>query len=199
MLALAADRPADRSPAMLVAWASAAMKSFYAGRFDLAERLSAELRARPAPSPLVQAYLHQVAYLEAIRKADEEALMQVADVGPAVAQSIRAFFEETHNRRVLDDLERTGVRAAATPRPSGGSLEGKTFVFTGELESMSRHEAARRATEQGARVAPSVNRKVTHVVAGPGAGSKLAKAKELKLEILDEDQFLALLGGATRG
>ena len=137
--------------------------------------------------------------MDAIAEAEEEKLMEVPDVGPAVAQSIEAFFKDAHNQAILKQLKSRGVEPSAPESRRGGPLVGMTLVFTGELESMSRQEAARRATAQGARVAPSVTRKVTHVVAGPGAGSKLAKAKELELEILDEDQFLALLGGATKG
>jgi len=131
------------------------------------------------------------------KEASEQELMEVPDVGPAVAQSIRAFFIDEHNQQVLDGLGAAGVEGQAAPRPAGGGpLAGMTLVFTGELESMSRSEAARRATDRGAAVASSINRKVTHVVAGPGAGSKLAKARELELPIVDEDQFLALLDKA---
>ena len=134
--------------------------------------------------------------IEAIAEAAEDDLMQVEDIGPAVAQSIRAFFTLAANQRVLRRLRKAGLsypppaRAAAT-----GPMAGMVIVFTGELESMTRSKAKELAEARGAQVAPSVSKKVTHVVAGSGAGTKLDRARKLKLSILEEDQFLTLVGG----
>ncbi|HET9480749.1 MAG TPA: NAD-dependent DNA ligase LigA [Candidatus Polarisedimenticolia bacterium] len=139
--------------------------------------------------------------LEAIREADEESLMQVEDIGPAVAQSLRAFFDAAANRRVLARLLERGVVPEPVPRGEGasvGPLSGMVLVFTGELESMARSEAKRLAESLGAVVAGTVSRKVTHVVAGSAAGSKLEKARALKRAILDEEAFLALVGHEPR-
>lgn len=134
--------------------------------------------------------------LEAVANATEEQLVEVADVGPAMAQSIRAFFEAQENRRVLEKLEQGGV-AYPEPEPvesREGPLAGMVLVFTGELEGMSRAEARRLAESRGAEVAGSVTRKVTHVVAGSAAGSKLEAARKKGLPILSEEEFMKLTG-----
>lgn len=133
--------------------------------------------------------------LQAIRDADEAALLQVPDVGPVVAASIRRFFAEAHNREVLDALAAAGVQArteetAAKDRP----LAGKTLVLTGTLPTLTRDQASGMILAAGGKVSGSVSRKTTWVVAGADAGSKLARAQELGVPILDEAGFRALLG-----
>jgi DNA ligase (NAD+) len=135
--------------------------------------------------------------LDALAKADVERLLEVPDVGPIVAQSVHAFFHEPHNREVIAGLRAAGVgwvegegAAREAPKP----LSGKTFVLTGTLPSLSRDEAKERLEAAGAKVASSVSKKTDFVVAGSEAGSKLAKAQELGIEVLDEDGLLALLG-----
>ncbi len=133
--------------------------------------------------------------LEAIQKASVEELVEVPDVGPAVAQSIVTFFADKANAAVVGRLrQRDGVSypRARPPAAPGGPLSGTVFVFTGEMASMTRAQAKVLAVSLGARVAPSITKKVTHVVAGEKAGSKLRKARELKLQILEEEQFLEL-------
>src|SRR5690606_9160352 len=104
---------------------------------------------------------------------------------------------EPHNMAVLDALlaEVTPLDEAA-PVASGSPVEGKTIVFTGSLEKMSRDEAKAMADRYGAKVAGSVSKKTDLVVAGPGAGSKLAKAQELGIEVIDEDAWFVLVGEA---
>jgi DNA ligase (NAD+) len=133
--------------------------------------------------------------LDNLMSADEVRLQQVPEVGPVVAQSIAAFFAESHNRDVIAQLRAAGVHweehevMAAETLP----LSGKTFVLTGTLSSMSRDEAKERLEALGAKAAGSVSKKTDYVIAGIEAGSKLARARELGVAILDEQQFLQLL------
>ena len=133
--------------------------------------------------------------LDAVMAASEEALLEVADVGPIVAKSIRTFFDQPHNREVVEQLRACGVTweegepAAVAPKP----LSGKTFVITGTLPTLSRDEAKDRLEAAGAKVAGSVSKKTDFVVAGTEAGSKLVKAQELGIDVIDEAALLQLL------
>jgi DNA ligase (NAD+) len=135
--------------------------------------------------------------LTALMNADEEKIQEVPDIGPVVAKHVRNFFSQPHNIEVIDELRtKFGIDPTVAPRPSGsaeGSLTGKTFVLTGTLESMSRDQASDRITALGGKVSGSVSKKTTYVVAGAEAGSKLAKARELGVEILDEAGLIKLL------
>ncbi len=134
--------------------------------------------------------------LERIMDAGVDALLQVRDVGPVVAQSIRTFFEQPHNREVVEQLRAAGIRwdehgaaADAAPRP----LAGKTLVLTGTLPSLSRDDAKALLEAAGAKVAGSVSKQTAYVVAGADAGSKLDRARELGVAVLDEAAMRALL------
>ena len=133
--------------------------------------------------------------LDAIMNATEAQLLEVSDVGPIVAQSIRTFFEQPHNREVVEQLRACGVTwqegepAAVAFRP----LSGKTFVITGTLPGLSRDEAKDRVEAAGGKVAGSVSKKTDYVVAGVEAGSKLVKAQALGVTVIDEAALLALL------
>jgi len=133
--------------------------------------------------------------LEPLMTADEAALTAVSDVGPVVAARIAHFFVELHNRDVIAALRANGVhwKEGAPQRASDGPLSGATVVLTGGLDSMSRDEAGARLEALGAKVSGSVSKKTSIVVAGEAAGSKLAKAQELGLEIWNEDRLLAFL------
>jgi DNA ligase (NAD+) len=136
--------------------------------------------------------------LEALMAAEEEALRQAPDVGPIVAAAIRAFFQEPHNQQVIARLQAAGVHwpdLARKPAVSQ-SLAGKTFVLTGSLDSLTRDQAADRLRALGAKVSSSVSKKTDYVVAGRDAGSKLGKAQELNVTVLDEAGLLALLEGS---
>ena len=110
------------------------------------------------------------------------------------------FFGEPHNVRVVDDLlEEVTVAAVRGGRYDSSPVTGKTVVFTGTLERMTRGEAKAQAERLGAKVAGSVSKKTDYVVAGADAGSKLAKARELGVTVLDEQQWLQLTGVADRG
>ena len=135
--------------------------------------------------------------LDALLAADEQALLQVPDVGPVVASSIRHFLEEPHNREVIERLrvhgvtwpESDGIVDSRAPQP----LAGKTFVLTGTLPGMSRDQAKELLEAAGAKVAGSVSKKTDYVVAGAEAGSKLEKAQALGVAVLDEAGMLELL------
>jgi DNA ligase (NAD+) len=130
--------------------------------------------------------------LWACAKAPEEELTAIEGIGPIVAHSIVSFFSKPANRKVLEKLEKGGVnmRRLREEEPAGDRpFLGKTFVFTGELKGYSRKEAEDLAKRLGAKAAGSVSKLTTYVVAGGSAGSKLKKAKELGVEILDEGQF----------
>jgi DNA ligase (NAD+) len=138
--------------------------------------------------------------LDRILEAGLEQLLEVPDVGPVVAQSIRTFFDQPHNREVVEQLraaglsweEHAGAAAGAAPKP----LNGKTFVLTGTLPSMTRDEAKELIEAAGGKVAGSVSKKTHYVVAGAEAGGKLAKAQELGVAVLDEDGLRGLLATA---
>ena len=133
--------------------------------------------------------------LDAIMSASVEDLCQVADVGPIVAQSIHTFFEQPHNREVVEQLRAAGVHWSEQRRQREGSrpLAGMTFVLTGALPNLTRDEAKARIEASGGKVAGSVSRKTNYVVAGAEAGSKLAKAQELGVPIIDEAGLLGLV------
>jgi DNA ligase (NAD+) len=134
---------------------------------------------------------------ETLRRANMQALQQVLDVGPVVAQSVADFFAEKHNEDVIDQLLLAGVRPQeeAKKPDAGTGLAGKTFVLTGTLPVLSRDEAKAKIEAAGGKVSGSVSKKTHYVVAGAEAGSKLAKAEELGLTILDEAQLRKLLQG----
>ncbi|MCD6077507.1 MAG: ligA [Ramlibacter sp.] len=135
--------------------------------------------------------------LDPIMEASVERLLEVPDVGPIVAESLHAFFQQPHNREVIEQLRACGVQweegppAVQAPKP----LSGKTVVLTGTLPTLSREEAKEMLESAGAKVAGSVSKKTDYVVAGAEAGSKLDKARELGVAVLDEDGLRGLLAG----
>ncbi|MGB3741952.1 MAG: NAD-dependent DNA ligase LigA [Castellaniella sp.] len=132
--------------------------------------------------------------LQGVVQADEDALLQVPDVGPVVAASVSRFFAEAHNRDVLAALQAAGVEPQQEVAPAGAhALAGKTLVLTGTLPTLSRDEATQKILAAGGKVSGSVSGKTAWVVAGEDAGSKLAKAKSLGVPVIDEAALLALL------
>jgi DNA ligase (NAD+) len=126
------------------------------------------------------------------------AAIETPGIGPEVANALLDFFEEPHNQAVLDDLERAGVEPADLIWETKQSpVTGKTLVFTGSLETLSRDEAKAQAEKLGAKVAGSVSAKTDMVIAGPGAGSKLKKAQDLGVEVLTEQEWNTLVAGAA--
>ncbi len=137
--------------------------------------------------------------LDAIMDAPLERLLEVSDIGPVVAQSLRTFFEQTHNREVVAQLRACGLRwdegapAERLPTP----LAGKTLVITGTLPTLSRDEAKDLIEGAGGKVAGSVSKKTHYLLAGVDAGSKLDKARELGVAVIDENELKELLDGGT--
>ncbi|MDW8341193.1 MAG: NAD-dependent DNA ligase LigA [Geminicoccaceae bacterium] len=126
--------------------------------------------------------------------ATREDLLAIDGIGPVVVESLAEFFSEPHNREAADRLAaELEIAPARAPSAEASPLAGKTIVFTGTLERMTRAEAKARAEALGAKVAGSVSRQTDLVVAGPGAGSKLARARELGVPVIDEAQWLAIL------
>ncbi len=182
----ALDRMAAKSARNLI-------RSIDASRRTTLRRLIFALGIRHVGEATAGALAEHLRGLGALRKAALEQLMEVEDVGPAVAGSILDFFAAPANLRVVRSLEAAGITYPAPVRAKpAGPLAGRVMVFTGELESMSRAKAKETAESLGARVVGSVSKKATHLVAGAGAGSKLEKARALGIEVLDEDAFLAL-------
>ncbi|PUE09560.1 DNA ligase (NAD(+)) LigA [Limnohabitans sp. T6-5] len=135
--------------------------------------------------------------LDAVMAASEDALLQVADVGPIVAHSIRTFFDQPHNREVVQALRDAGIRWAEGEAlaPTEMPLAGVTVVLTGTLQTMGRDEAKDKLEALGAKVAGSVSKKTSYVVAGAEAGSKLDKAQALGVPVLDDAGLAVLLSG----
>lgn len=133
------------------------------------------------------------ASIESLMHASLDALLNVPDVGPVVAGSIARFFAEPHNQEVVKALREQGVEPQVPEAPRSAGLAGKTFVLTGTLPTWSREEASSRIVAAGGKVSGSVSRKTTYVVAGEDAGSKLEKATELGVAVLNEEGLKALL------
>jgi DNA ligase (NAD+) len=135
--------------------------------------------------------------IDELMQASEERLLQVADIGPVVARSVRSFFDDPLNIELIEQLRASGVHwpdaepmEMAAPKP----LHGKIFVLTGTLPTMARDQAAALIEAAGGKVSGSVSKKTSYVVAGEEAGSKLAKAQELGVTVLDEEGLKQLLG-----
>jgi DNA ligase (NAD+) len=135
--------------------------------------------------------------IEDIIKASAEELSRVADVGPRVSEAIIEFFSREANRDLVDDLRKAGVEMTAEKKVRSTQLAGMTFVLTGALPTLSREEAKQRIEDAGGKVSGSVSKKTSYVVAGEEAGSKLDKAQELKIAVIDEAGLLALLAGSA--
>ena len=139
--------------------------------------------------------------LDAVMQASEEQLLQVRDVGPVVATSVRAFFAQPHHREVIEQLRALGVHwpeeldKASQPKP----LQGQTYVITGTLSRLSRDEARDLLEGLGAKVASSVSKKTTALIAGESAGSKLEKAQSLGVTVMDEAAFESWLQSVNAG
>ena len=136
-----------------------------------------------------------------VAKGDEEAIAEMDaldQIGDTVIASIKAYFGESHNRGIVERLTKEVTILDAEKPKSNSAVAGKTVVFTGALEKMTRDEAKAMAERLGAKAAGSVSKKTDYVVAGPGAGSKLAEAKKHGVAVLTEDEWLKLIGGRSR-
>jgi len=185
----ALERMADKSASNLVAALEASKRTTLARfLFGLGIRHVGETTAKDLA--------RHFGSLDRVLDATLEQLLEVPDVGPTVAQSLRTFFDQPHNREVVEQLRTAGVtwpehdgQADAAPRP----LAGRTFVLTGTLPTLEREAAKALIEAAGGKVAGSVSKKTHYVVAGEAAGSKLDKARELGVPIIDEAALKALL------
>jgi DNA ligase (NAD+) len=192
----ALDRMADKSAANIVKALEDSKKTTL-GRFLYA------LGIRHVGESTAKDLAKHFGSLDAIMAATPEQLLEVSDVGPIVAQSLHTFFEQPHNREVVEQLRAAGIHwpesegsaAQRAPQP----LAGKTFVLTGSLPTLTRDEAKERLEALGAKVAGSVSKKTDYVVAGEEAGSKLDKAQQLGITVLDEAGMLALIDAMKEG
>jgi DNA ligase (NAD+) len=132
--------------------------------------------------------------LDAIMRANAEQLEEVNEVGPRIAESIVEFFADEHNRKLVNDLRKAGLTFTGQKKQRGTKLAGKTFVLTGTLVRHTRDEAKKMIEDAGGRVSGSVSKKTDYVVAGSDAGSKLDKARELKVSVIGEEELESLVG-----
>lgn len=132
--------------------------------------------------------------MDALMAATPEELERVQEVGPRVAAAVHEFFAEERNRKLIERLRAAGLTFTAEKRRKSAKLEGLTFVLTGTLPTLTREEAKERIEASGGRVSGSVSKKTSYVVAGEEAGSKLDKARELKVPVIGEKELLEMLG-----
>jgi DNA ligase (NAD+) len=132
--------------------------------------------------------------IRALQEAREEELQAVSTVGPRIAESIVHFFADPHNRKMVGRLRRAGVTVSAPGRPAGGKLAGLTFVLTGTLPTYSREEAKALIESHGGVVASSVGKTTRYVLAGEAAGSKLARAAQLSIPVISEEDLRSMIG-----
>jgi DNA ligase (NAD+) len=136
--------------------------------------------------------------LDPLLEATVDELQEIKGIGPEMAESVHRFFSSPRNRKVLARLREAGIKPLAEKRAKGPqTLAGEVVVFTGSLETMTRPEAQRLAEGAGAQIAASIGKKVTLVVAGPGAGSKLEEASRRKIHVIDEAAFRKRVGGSS--
>ena len=131
--------------------------------------------------------------LEAFRNATYEQLIAIQDVGPRTAIEVEEWLQDPANQGLIDDLLTCGVSPTEPEGPRSDAFAGQTYVFTGKLEKFSREAAEELVMTMGGKAAGSVSKATSYVIAGPGAGSKLAKAEQLGVPVLTEDEFLAML------
>jgi len=180
------ERMGEKSAANLIA---ALDKS----RHTTLDRFLYALGIREVGEATARALAQAFGELDALMEASAEQLEAVRDIGPVVAQHIVHFFEQAHNRDVIRRLLEAGIRWPAVRRARQQPLQGNTYVLTGTLSSMTRDEAREKLQALGATVAGSVSARTTAVIAGEKAGSKLARAEQLGIDILTEDDLLRLL------
>jgi DNA ligase (NAD+) len=131
--------------------------------------------------------------IEAAALSEPEKLERVEEIGPRISQSISEFFNAESNKLLVSELKRLGIEMTAEKKERSRELEGLTFVITGTLPTLSREEAKKKIETAGGKTAGSVSKKTDFVVAGEEAGSKLAKANELNIPVLNEAELLAKL------
>jgi len=181
------DRLAEKS-------ASNLMAAIERSRQTTLPRLLYALGIRHVGEHVAQVLARHYPQWQDLQRTSFEELQAIYEIGPRIAQSLVAFFQDPGNQAVLEKLQRGGMQVAVAPRStSAQTLRGKTFVFTGGLQSYTREEAKRLVEARGGRVAASVSRNTTYVVAGADAGSKLDHARKLGVSVLSEEELQSLL------
>ncbi|MDX1411228.1 MAG: NAD-dependent DNA ligase LigA, partial [Nitrospirales bacterium] len=158
------------------------------------------LGIRHVGAHIARVLANHIGSLEGLRISHKEDLQRLHEIGPEIASSIESFFQEPRNLAVLKRMEDLGVRVGTVERRSASCkqpLAGKIFVLTGTLDGFSRQEAKQQIESLGGRVTSGVSKQTDYVVAGREAGSKLHKAKQLKVTVLDEGEFKNILGEAN--
>jgi DNA ligase (NAD+) len=184
------DRFAEQSASQLVAAIAASRRQ------PLSTFLFA-LGVRHVGKTVAQLLARRFGSMDALRQASAEVVAETPGVGPTIAEAVTSFFADPRNRDLVERLEHAGLTPTETTAARDGVLNGKTYVLTGTLPTLARAEATRRIEEAGGHVAGSVSKKTDAVVAGADAGSKLEKARQLGIEIIDETELLRRLGGAS--
>jgi DNA ligase (NAD+) len=188
------ERMGEKSAANLVANLAKARRTTLA-------RLLVALGIRHVGETVAQQLARHFGDLDPLMQASRDELEAVEQIGPTIAESVAAFFADPRNHSEVTRLRELGVswekQEARGARPEGGPLAGKTFVLTGTLEGMTRDEARQRIEAQGGKVTGTVSKKTSYVVAGESPGSKLDKARELEVEVLDQAGLEALLRGSA--
>lgn len=176
-------------------WAENLVAAIAASKATTLERFLYALGIPDVGDATAKSLARHFGSLEALEAADEAALTEVPDIGPIIAARIATFFAERHNRAAIDALHKAGVhwRNSTPQRDVAGPLAGQTVVLTGTLSSLTRDAAKEGLEALGAKVADSVSKKTTFVVAGESAGSKLDKARSLGVDVWDEARLLDLL------
>ena len=180
------ERMAEKSAQNLI---DAIAKSRQAGL----SRLVYALGIRHAGQRVAQVLAQTYGTINALAKASYEDLEAIDEIGPRIAESIREFFGEKHNKKELCKLKQHGLVMTEGKKTGGGNLSGKQFVLTGALESMTRDQAKKKIIEAGGRVTSSVSAKTDYVVAGTDPGSKLTQAKKLSVPVLSEKEFQKMI------
>lgn len=183
------ERMGDRSAANVVESLDHSKQTTFA-------RFLHALGIRDVGETTAEALAQHFGSLDALRSSPAEAIEEVPDVGPVTAGHVHAFFADPRNAKVIDKLIKHGVRWPAVQRSAvrNSPLSGKTIVLTGKLSTMSRDEAGDYIRKLGGKVAGSVSKNTDYVVVGDDAGSKLKKATQLGVKVLEEDEFLKLIG-----
>ena len=163
-------------------------------------RLIFGLGIRLVGTRAAQVLAHKFRHLDNLIEATEDDLLSIEEIGPKIAQSVRGFFREEQNLRLIDKLRQAGVNFSNEPKPTGErddtlvhDWKGKTFVLTGTLRDYTRNDAKALIEGRGGRVVGSVSKRTDYVLAGENPGSKLDRARELGVKIIDESWFNSML------
>ena len=181
------ERMADKSGQNII-------DAIAASRDRSLDRLVFALGIRFVGEHVARVLVNAMGTLDALMKASTEQLETIHEIGPNVAQSVVQFFSKKENRKIIERLQQGGVKIGKVEKKAGNKFTGKTFVFTGALQSFTRSEAQRLVENLGGRAASSVSKNTDFVVVGEAAGSKAEKARALGVHILSEDEFREMLG-----